>query len=358
MAWNGWSRKNALAVHSALWALACARAVEDPVEYIEAPPIGAAGTPTAGAMATGSAGAAMGGGGAIGGGGGAGGAGIAGTGIGGAGMAGAGTAGAGRAGAGTAGAGMGGAGMAGAGAAGGNSGGAGAATGGAGQGNTSGSSGTGGSSGATAGRGNGGAAGKGGASGSGGLAGSGGTSTTADGCARLSVPLNGANDKAHFTISLTNVADLSDAGTTLSMRIYVQAGTGGTIFPYAQDPDFNFLGQDDRPLLADQDGWVTLRWNIAAEPNVTPAIDKSSVRRIGIEINAAPSMSWSAPTVVFVDSISVNSPALSFPFNTSGTVSTATNQTSDPNSQVLWLNSDSSDTTASGTALSWVDTCP
>jgi len=358
-----WPRRNAFALSSVLGALACAKAVDDPLENIEVPPIGGAGVATAGAMAAGAAGGAMGSGGATGGAGGVGAAGqtaagTAGMGAGGMGAGGVGAGGVGAAGMGTAGMGLGGAGTGGAGKAGADTGGAGAAMGGAGQSNTSGSSGKGGASGATAGGGNGGAAGKGGTSGSGGLAGSGGTNTTAEGCARLSVPLNGASDKAHFTISLTNVADLSDSGTTISMRIYVQAGSGGTIFPYAQDPDFNFLGQDDRPLLADQDGWVTLRWNIAAEPNVTPAIDKSNVRRIGIEINAAPSMNWSNPTVVFVDSISVNSPALSFPFNTSGTVSTSTNQTSDPSSQVLWLNSDSSDTTASGTALSWVDTCP
>jgi hypothetical protein len=181
--------------------------------------------------------------------------------------------------------------------------------------------------------------------------------TEMDGCARLSVPLDGSSDKAHFTISLTSAADLSAAGTAITMNVYVQSGSGGVIFAYAQDSDYNFLGPATRPLLADQDGWVTLRWNVAAEPNVN-SIDKSDVSRIGIEINAAPSSSWSDPTIVFVNSISINTPSLSFPFNTTGTVSTSTSQTSDPNSQVLWINADSSDTTASGTALSWVATCP
>jgi hypothetical protein len=193
------------------------------------------------------------------------------------------------------------------------------------------------------------------ASGAGGMNGGG---TEADGCAKLSVPLNGSMDKAHFVISLRSAANLGAAGTTISMRIYVEAGIGGVIFPYAQDDSFNFLGPAMRPALADQDGWVTLNWNIAAEPNGTPALMKSSVSRIGIEIKAAPSAMWSNPTVVYVDSISVDSADLSFPFNTTGTVSTSTTQTADQTGQVLWLNSGDEDTTASGSRLSWVATCP
>jgi len=206
----------------------------------------------------------------------------------------------------------------------------------------------------------GGQAGAGGNAGTGGKAGTGGAGgTEANGCAELSVPLNAADDKAHFTISLSDAADLSDPGTTISMRVYVEAGTGGRIFAYAQDSDYNFLGPADRPLLADQDEWVTLTWNVAAEPAGSSGIAKGSITRIGIEIQGAPSMSWSNPTVVYVDSISVNTtPALSFPFGTSGTVSTATNQTTDPSGQVLWLNAGSTDTTASGTTLDWVATCP
>ena len=147
-------------------------------------------------------------------------------------------------------------------------------------------------------------------------------------------------------------------GTTISLRIYVQAGSGGRIFAYAQDSSFNFLGPANKPLLASQSGWVTLTWDVAAEPTVSPAITKTDVKRIGIEIQAAPSSSWSNPTVVFVDSISVNTPNLSFPFGSSSTVSTATNVTSDQSGQVLWINNGSSDTTATGTALTWVATCP
>lgn len=348
---NGWLERNALVVHSAFMALACATAIDDPVPFVEFQPVGTAGDATAGSSAEPSAGTAGSGKGGMG----AGGAGMAGAGKGGTGTSGAGTGSAGTDSAGMSGAGAGSAGLGNAGK-GGTGTGVGGATGGAGQGGTGGGAGKAGTGGGTSGTG--GNAGKGGAT-SGGSTGSGGTGNVeeADGCARLSVPLNGASDKAHFTISLGNATDLGDPGTTISLRIYVEAGTGGVIFAYAQDADYNFLGPASRPSLEDQSGWVTLRWNVASEPTVAPALDKSNVRRIGIEINAEPSTSWSNPTVVFVDSISVDS-ELSFDFDTSGTVSTSTNQTSDPSSQVLWINADSSDTTASGTALSWVPTCP
>jgi hypothetical protein len=177
------------------------------------------------------------------------------------------------------------------------------------------------------------------------------------GCAKLSVPMNGASDKAHFVVSLRSAADLSAAGTTISLRAYVEAGMGGVILAYAQDSSFNFLGPATKPLLAEQDGWVTLAWDIGAEPAAQTGIMKRSISRIGVEIKAAPSATWSNPTVVYVDSISVDTPALSFPFATTGTVS-ATAQSSDVAGQVLWLNSGTSDTTATGAKLSWVATCP
>jgi hypothetical protein len=373
MSLGGWPKRDALLLCSAFVMPACAIAIDDPVPEAALPPVGTGGDAAAGVTATAgslNAGGSAGMGGK--------GAGTAGAGKGGmepsnAGMSGAGAGGAGGGRAGAGGAGKGGTGMAGddAGGAGGTTSGAGGSSsgkggaggsssgkGGAGGGSSGkggaggGSSGKGGSAGSTAGTG-----GKGG-NGSGGTTGGTGGDDEAEGCARLSVPLNGANDKAHFTISLSNAADLSDPGTTISMRIYVEDGSGGVIFAYAQDGDYNFLGPDDRPALEDQAGWVTLDFDIAAEPNANPPLDKSSVQRIGIEINAESSTDWSNPTIVFVDSISVSSTMLSFPFNTSSTVSTSTNQTSDPSSQVLWINADSSDTTASGTALSWVASCP
>ena len=181
--------------------------------------------------------------------------------------------------------------------------------------------------------------------------------TAATGCAKLSVPLNAATDKAHFVISLRSAADLSAAGTTISLRAHVEDGMGGVILAYVQDSSFNFLGPATKPLLADQTGWVTLDWNVGAEPAAQTGIMKKSITRIGIEIKAAPSTTWSNPTVVYIDSLSVDTPALSFPFGTTGTVS-ATASSSDVTGQVLWQNSGSSDTTAAGTKLSWVSSCP
>jgi len=184
-----------------------------------------------------------------------------------------------------------------------------------------------------------------------------GSSATAMGCAKLSVPMNGAMDKAHFAISLRSAADLSAAGTTISMHVHVEDGMGGVILAYVQDSSFNFLGPATKPLLAEQSGWVTLDWDVGAEPAAGTGIMKKNISRIGIEIKAAPSSTWSNPTVVYVDSITVNKPALSFPFGTTGTVS-ATAQSSDVSGQVLWQNSGSTDTTATGTKLSWVADCP
>ncbi len=360
---NVWPRKQSIAVLGVIIAPACARATDDPIEGLETPPIGGFGGELAMA-GMGGTDPMLGGGGGV----------AAGTGGGSSGDAGTGGVAAGEGGTGgiaTGGAGMGGTAGTSAGTGGTSSGMAGAAgtMGGAGSSNSGGGAGMGGRAGtssmggkggtsAAGASGAGGAAGAGGRAGKGGAGGAGGGATTMNGCAKLSVPMNDANDKAHFTLSLNNTANLGAAGTTISLHVYVQAGTGGRIFAYAQDSSFNFLGPANRPLLANQNGWVTLTWNVASEPTVSPAITKSDVKRIGIEIQAAPSTTWSNPTVVYVDSITVNTPSLSFPFSTSGTVSTATNQSSDVSGQVLWLNANSSDTTASGTALSWVATCP
>lgn len=197
----------------------------------------------------------------------------------------------------------------------------------------------------------------------GGMAGTGGTPAT--GCAKLTIPMDASNDKAHFVISLANNTDFSAAGTTISMHVYVEAGAAGSIFNYVQDGsgNFRFLGpaQASWPSLKAQVGkWSTLTWNVAAEPVGGSQITKTIIKRIGIEVNAVPDMSgWSASTVIYVDSITVNTPALSFTFDAMGSVNTATNITADQSGNVLWLNSNSSDTTATPiTAPSWVDTCP
>ena len=187
----------------------------------------------------------------------------------------------------------------------------------------------------------------------------GGTSS-ATGCAKLSVPLDGQNDRAHFVISLPSAVDLSAATATISMRLYVQAGVGGTVFNYVQDSQPRFFGVATpmRSALNSINGWQTLTFNVGAlADTASPGIVKSDIRRIGIEINAAPSTAWSNPTIVYVDSITVLEPALSFTFDTTSTLA-ATPSGSDVSGQVMWQHNGTSDTTASGVTLSWQATCP
>jgi hypothetical protein len=225
-------------------------------------------------------------------------------------------------------------------------------------GGTAGAGGAGGASGAPSGGGIGGTTG---ASGSGNTGGStgGGASTTANGCARLSVPLDNATDKAHFVISLTTASDLSRA--TISMRLYVRAGSGGSIFNYVQDAGaYHFFSVDtaQRALLSSFSGWSTLTWDVGAQADsAATGIVKTSIKNIGIEIGAPPSSSWTSPTIVYIDSIAVKTPTLSFTFDGSSSVSpTAT--TTPAAEQAIWINGGATDTTAVGVTLSWQATCP
>jgi len=195
--------------------------------------------------------------------------------------------------------------------------------------------------------------------GTGGSAGSGG-SPPANGCAKLVVPIDDNGDRAHFVISLTSPVDMTAA--VVSMRVYVQAGVGGTIFSYVQDgsPNYHFFGVTTakRPELATLSGWTTLTFDVGGQDPGSTGIAKTAIKRVGIEINALPSTSWSNPTIVYVDSISVTTPTLSFPLDTMPTVSTSASSGLDVSGQVLWLNSASSDTTAAGVTLTWQATCP
>jgi hypothetical protein len=184
----------------------------------------------------------------------------------------------------------------------------------------------------------------------------GGAATAGSGCAKLSVPLNAASDKAHFVTSLTTAIDLSRA--TISMRYYVEAGSGGVIFNYIQDSGNHFLGATMRTAIAMSTGtWDTVTWDVGTEAAGTTGIMKTAVKRIGIEVNASGSTTWANPTVIYVDSITVTTPARSFSFAAATSVSTMPAST-DVASQALWLNSSATDTTAARTALSWQASCP
>jgi hypothetical protein len=189
--------------------------------------------------------------------------------------------------------------------------------------------------------------------------GGGGATTTANGCAMLSVPLDNATDKAHFVISLTSPSDLSHA--TISMRLYVRAGSGGSIFNYVQDSGtYHFFGVEpaQRAALASFSGWSTVTWDVGAQADsAATGIVKTSIENVGIEIGALPSSSWTSPTIVYIDSIAVKTPTLSFTFDGSSSVyPTAT--TTAAAGQALWLNGGATDTTAVGVTLSWQTTCP
>jgi hypothetical protein len=203
----------------------------------------------------------------------------------------------------------------------------------------------------------GGSAAAGGAGDAGGTGGAGGAIQTASGCAKLSVPLDDTSDKAHFVISLNSPADLSSAA--ISMRVYVQAGQGGTIFNYVQDSGtYRFLGAAERRLLSSVSNWTTLNWNVGAEPDAAgTGIVKSNIKNIGIELNVQPSTSWSNPTIVYIDSLTVTTPNLAFTFDATTTVYTTPTATN-ASGQALWLNNGATDTTAAGATLSWQATCP
>ncbi len=200
--------------------------------------------------------------------------------------------------------------------------------------------------------------------GTGGGGGSGG-SPPASGCAKLYVPIDASTDTAHFVISLASAIDLSNATYgTVSMHVYVQAGAAGTLFNYVQDSQYHYFGVTtaSRPALKGLAGWQTLSFPVGAQAVGSTSIVKTDIRRIGIEINALPDTTgWSNPTVVYVDSVTVSTTAtatpLSFPLDTMATVN-PTPMTTDAAAQVMWLNSGSSDTTATGVTLAWQATCP
>jgi hypothetical protein len=203
------------------------------------------------------------------------------------------------------------------------------------------------------------AAGAGGSAGNAGTGGAAGAGATANGCAKLSVPLASAADKAHFVISLTSPADLSQA--TISMRVYVRAGSGGSIFNYVQDSGtYHFFGVPvaERAVLSNISGWSTVTWGVGAEADSgATGIVKTSIKNIGIEVNAQPSSSWLNPTIIYIDSITITTPALSFTFDGSSSIY-PTPTTAAATGQALWTNSGATDTTAVGVTLGWQATCP
>lgn len=195
-------------------------------------------------------------------------------------------------------------------------------------------------------------AGNGGAGSGGGGAGAGGSGEVCSGCARLSVPLAANTDKAHFTIGLPTATDFRTA--TIAFRVARYAGTGGWFKGYIQEGSPNYLYQDsvETQIASIGTSLTTITWDVATAGTTA---DKSIISRIGIEISGAGATSWTNPTVIYVDSITVTGTTLttpSFPFATSSTVYT-TPTSSGPN-DLIWLNNYSGDTNVTGAAVSWL----
>jgi hypothetical protein len=194
--------------------------------------------------------------------------------------------------------------------------------------------------------------GGGGAGSGGGVAGSGGSGEVCTGCARLSVPLAASTDQAHFTVTLPVATDFSAA--TIAIRVARYAGTGGWFKAYIQEgsPDYFYQDNVETTIASIGTSMQTISWDVATAGTTA---DKTIIRRIGIEISGNGASSWTSPTVLYIDSITVTGTTLamsSFTFDTSSTVSTT--PTGNGPNNVIWLNNYSGDTNVTGAMLSWL----
>ena len=163
----------------------------------------------------------------------------------------------------------------------------------------------------------------------------------------LSAGLAADTDKTHYVITIGS-ADVDLTNAVVSVHLYAK-GTGGGLFLYLQQATYEFYSPGSR-AFSGIDGWTTLTWDFSAAS--TAPVDKAKVRRLGIEINGLGATSWTNPMLVYVDSITVTTPALSFPFDATASVHTTASSlyTADT---ALWLNNSSSDTTATGSTVAW-----
>jgi hypothetical protein len=190
-----------------------------------------------------------------------------------------------------------------------------------------------------------------GAGGTGGTGGSG-SGETCSGCARLEVPLAASGNRAHFTLLLPSDTDMSAA--TITFRVANVAGTGGNFRGYIQEgaPDYVFQTGNATTIASIGTSMQDIVWSVASAGT---AADKTKIRRIGIEISAGSSSSWTNPTVFYVDSITItgSSPSLaSYPFDTEDSVYTT--PTGQGPTGDMYLNDAAGDTTVTGAAISWV----
>jgi hypothetical protein len=168
------------------------------------------------------------------------------------------------------------------------------------------------------------------------------------GCARLSVPLTSASQKANYVIFLPNVANFSNA--RLTYRIYREAGSGGQIKGYVQhggSPDFLQLFESTALPLTSGTGWTEFTWDIAAE---NTGFDKTQVGRVGIQIIGTGATSWTNPTVVSVDSITASGVSVGpWNFDSPSTISSSATTTAGAN--IMFKNA--GDSPVANATISW-----
>jgi len=228
--------------------------------------------------------------------------------------------------------------------------------GGANGGSTTGAAATGGTAAAGSGSGGIGGAGAGGSAGAGGIGGGGvgggGVVEHCSGCAKLSVPLSATTDHVHFAILLPSATDLTNA--TVTLRLALEAGAGGTISMYVQQGGPNYGWRFSNPIRLGMlsPTMQTVVWNVK-DSTGTP--DATGIERIGIQVDGAGGSPYTSPSVILVDSIVVTGSSLasgSFTFDTSSSVYTT--KTSSGPVGTIWLNNYAGDTNVAGATISWV----
>jgi hypothetical protein len=171
--------------------------------------------------------------------------------------------------------------------------------------------------------------------------------TRCTGCAKLEVPLADANHKANFVVFLPAQTNFSNA--VLRFRVYKEAGIGGEFKGYIQhqDTDFEQLFGPAQPL-ASLSGWQELVWNVGAH---STSFNKTTVRRVGVQVIGWNSTAWSNPTIVYVDSIVAEGAAVGpWNFDTPGSIRTSPMTSTDAN--LLFINS--GDSPVANTRLGWL----
>jgi hypothetical protein len=104
--------------------------------------------------------------------------------------------------------------------------------------------------------------------------------------------------------------------------------------------------------IASVRGWHDLVYDVGAEETTT--FSKNNVGRVGIQISGANGTSFTNPTIVSIDSITITGAAAGpFSFNSSGTVQTSASSTGPAN--VIFFNNGDAPNPTSGSSVSWLD---